>query len=132
MNNKQLEEHIKRINKIHTREELTVSIPVQESRVGQTASVKVNAISKGIDWDNSTLFISPEKPLQLANRHELYQDDLDRLDEYKQNNIMMGIYEEERIREVNQVKDLLSKTDIKKLTTNQLKDLKKILEFEPQ
>lgn len=129
MNNKQLEEYIKRINKIHHRDELTVAIPVQESWVGQRVAVSVNAIAKGIDWDSNVLFINPEKPLQYANRHELYQDDLDKLEEYKKSANMMKHYNQSQETLIKKAKDLLNKTDMSKLTSQQLKDLINILEF---
>ena len=137
MNNRELEERIKTINGIHKRyEDMTVAIPVEESWVGQKASVKVNAINKGIDWDDNTLFISPEEPLQLADRHKLYQQDIDSNKEFEElmashNRFASENIQISRSRKIDELKKLVAKTDFTKLTTTQIKDMKRILEFEP-
>ena len=137
MNNRELEERIKTINGIHKRyEDMTVAIPVEESWVGQRASVNVRSINKGGDWDDNTLFISPEEPLQLANRHEIYQQDIDSNKEFEENMASHNRFASENIqisrgRKIDELKKMVSEIDFTKLTDTQIKDMKRILEFEP-
>lgn len=137
MNNRELEERIKTINGIHKRyEDMTVAIPVEESWVGQKASVNVRSINKGIDWDDNTLFILPEEPLQLANRHEIYQQDIDSNKEFEENMASHNRFASENIqisrdRKIDELKKMISEIDFNKLTDTQIKDMKRILEFEP-
>ena len=137
MNNRELEERIKTINGIHKRyEDMTVAIPVEESWVGQKASVNVRSINKGIDWDDNTLFILPEEPLQLANRHEIYQQDIDSNKEFEEIMASHNRFASENIqisrdRKIDELKKMISEIDFNKLTDTQIKDMKRILEFEP-
>lgn len=128
-----LEEQIKilkEISRVGDLDVMEVVIPLHEESVGKTAHVYVTSISKGFDWDKNLIFVNPKKPLQYADRHELYQKNIDTINKYKDKPEALKYYNDAQNSLRKHAKKLLNKTDIDKLTSQQLKDLIKLLEFE--
>ena len=132
LTNTQLEDQIKRINQQKTgSKELACGVILHEDAVGMRAMTGIKTISRGMDWESSHVIIQPEEPLQLANRHVLYQKEIDAVKSSQQSDITDSHYKWVHKRQADELQTLLDAMDIGTLTLKQIEDMKKILDFKP-